>query len=122
MVSCLRAQDRMRYQDPKLIRHGPCKNISVTVGKVRPSQNVGRMMYLAYRNVSRLMRGETLGPEGSISNLSWSELDQWMNGVRVDVAEAAGALTEDSSHAIRPLASCLNFGGRPHSQTQISTT
>jgi alkylation response protein AidB-like acyl-CoA dehydrogenase len=41
--------------------------------------DVESMKYLAYRNFSRLQRGGTPGPEGSISKVLWSELNQRMN-------------------------------------------
>jgi alkylation response protein AidB-like acyl-CoA dehydrogenase len=41
--------------------------------------DVESMKYLAYRNFSRLKRGGTPGPEGSISKVLWSELNQRMN-------------------------------------------
>ncbi len=63
--------------------------------------DVESMKYLAYRNFSRLKRGGTPGPEGSISKVLWSELNQRMNefalvlqGPRAVLAEGAGAVME----------------------------
>lgn len=41
--------------------------------------DVESMKYLAYRNFSRLKRAGTPGPEGSISKVLWSELNQRMH-------------------------------------------
>jgi len=60
------------------------RTCSLTPAQVRQALaqfyiDVESMKYLAYRNFSRLTRGGTPGPEGSISKLLWSELNQRMN-------------------------------------------
>ncbi|MBE3603778.1 acyl-CoA dehydrogenase [bacterium] len=62
--------------------------------------DVESMKYLAYRNFSRLVRGGTPGPEGSISKLLWSELNQRMNEFALTLAGPRAALGEGSPHAI----------------------
>jgi alkylation response protein AidB-like acyl-CoA dehydrogenase len=58
------------------------------------------MKYLAYRNFSRLLRGGTPGPEGSISKLLWSELNQRMNEFALAVQGPRAVLEEGSPHAV----------------------
>ena len=63
------------------LRSGAC---SLRAAQVRQTLaqfyvDVESMKYLAYRNFSRLKRGGTPGPEGSISKVLWSELNQRMN-------------------------------------------
>ncbi len=58
------------------------------------------MKYLAYRNFSRLLRGGTPGPEGSISKLLWSELNQRMNEFALAIQGPAAMLVEGSPHAV----------------------
>ncbi len=58
------------------------------------------MKYLAYRNFSRLQRGGTPGPEGSISKLLWSELNQRMQEFAMVLQGPRAALTEGSSYAV----------------------
>jgi alkylation response protein AidB-like acyl-CoA dehydrogenase len=62
--------------------------------------DVESMKYLAYRNFSRLKRGGTPGPEGSISKLLWSELNQRMNEFALVLQGPRAALTEDSDHVV----------------------
>jgi alkylation response protein AidB-like acyl-CoA dehydrogenase len=62
--------------------------------------DVESMKYLAYRNFSRLMRGETPGSEGSISKLLWSELNQRMNEFALTVQGAHALLEEGSAHVV----------------------
>jgi alkylation response protein AidB-like acyl-CoA dehydrogenase len=54
------------------------------------------MKYLAYRNFSRLQRGGTPGPEGSISKLLWSELNQRMHEFAMVLQGPISVLTEGS--------------------------
>jgi alkylation response protein AidB-like acyl-CoA dehydrogenase len=61
---------------------------------------VESMKYLAYRNFSRLTRGGTPGPEGSISKVLWSELNQRMNDFALVLQGPRAALTEGSPHAV----------------------
>jgi len=59
--------------------------------------DVESMKYFAYRNFSRLLRGGTPGPEGSISKLLWSELNQRMNEFALSLQGARGMLAGDST-------------------------
>jgi len=62
--------------------------------------DVESMKYFAYRNFSRLTRGGTPGPEGSISKLLWSELNQRMNEFALSLQGPRGTLQGDSKYAI----------------------
>jgi alkylation response protein AidB-like acyl-CoA dehydrogenase len=62
--------------------------------------DVESMKYLAYRNFSKLTRGGTPGPEGSISKLLWSELNQRMNEFALVLQGPRAALYEGSDHAV----------------------
>jgi alkylation response protein AidB-like acyl-CoA dehydrogenase len=62
--------------------------------------DVESMKYLAYRNFSRLRRGGTPGPEGSISKVLWSELNQRMNDFALALEGPRAALYEDSPHVV----------------------
>ena len=87
----------------RLLREGTC---SLPPAQVRQTLaqfyvDVESMKYLAYRNFSRLTRGGTPGPEGSISKVLWSELNQRMNefalilqGPRAVLAEGFGEMTD----------------------------
>jgi len=61
---------------------------------------VESMKYLAYRNFSRLTRGGTPGPEGSISKVLWSELNQRMNEFAMVLQGPRATLAEGSDHAV----------------------
>jgi alkylation response protein AidB-like acyl-CoA dehydrogenase len=58
--------------------------------------DVESMKYLAYRNFSRLKRGGTPGPEGSISKVLWSELNQRMNEFALVLQGPRAILNEGS--------------------------
>jgi len=62
--------------------------------------DVESMKYLAYRNFSRLTRGGIPGPEGSISKVLWSELNQRMNEFALALQGPRATLTEDSAHVV----------------------
>ena len=62
--------------------------------------DVESMKYLAYRNFSRLQRGGTPGPEGSISKLLWSELNQRMHEFAMVLQGPRAPLTAGSPHVI----------------------
>ncbi len=62
--------------------------------------DVESMKYLAYRNFSRLQRGGTPGPEGSISKLLWSELNQRMQEFAMVLQGPRSALTDDSAYVV----------------------
>jgi alkylation response protein AidB-like acyl-CoA dehydrogenase len=58
------------------------------------------LKYGLYRDFSKILRGETPGPEGSISKIRWSELDQRMEDFAFGLQGPASQLTHDSPHAI----------------------
>jgi alkylation response protein AidB-like acyl-CoA dehydrogenase len=62
--------------------------------------DVESMRYLAYRNFSKLVRGGTPGPEGSISKVLWSELNQRMNEFALVLEGPHAALIEGSPRVI----------------------
>jgi alkylation response protein AidB-like acyl-CoA dehydrogenase len=62
--------------------------------------DVESMKYLAYRNFSKLTRGGTPGPEGSISKVLWSELNQRMNEFALVLQGPRAALTEGANYAV----------------------
>ncbi|MGH7934486.1 MAG: acyl-CoA dehydrogenase family protein, partial [Candidatus Binataceae bacterium] len=62
--------------------------------------DVESMKYLAYRNFSRLKRGGTPGPEGSISKVLWSELNQRMNDFALALQGPRAALTGGSDYVV----------------------
>jgi len=61
---------------------------------------VESMKYLAYRNFSKLTRGGTPGPEGSISKVLWSELNQRMNEFAMVLQGPRAALAEGSNYSV----------------------
>jgi alkylation response protein AidB-like acyl-CoA dehydrogenase len=87
----------------RVLRDGAC---SLSRAQVRQTLaqfyvDLESMKYLAYRNFSRLKRGGTPGPEGSISKVLWSELNQRMNefalvlqGPRAALSEGSGAVVD----------------------------
>ena len=58
------------------------------------------LKYGLYRNFSKILHGETPGPEGSIAKLWWSELDQRMEDFAVQLLGPAAQLMDDPSHAV----------------------
>jgi alkylation response protein AidB-like acyl-CoA dehydrogenase len=58
------------------------------------------LKYSLYRDFSRILRGETPGPEGSISKIRWSELDQRMEDFAIGLQGPASQLVHGSGHAI----------------------
>jgi alkylation response protein AidB-like acyl-CoA dehydrogenase len=60
--------------------------------------DVQSMKYLAYRNFSRLTRGGTPGPGGSISKLLWSELNQRMHEFALALQGPRAPLDESSAY------------------------
>ena len=86
----------------RVIRDGTC-TIDPRVIRQTLAQfyvDVQSMKYLAYRNFSRLQRGGTPGPEGSISKVLWSELNQRMNEFALALQGPRAALSEGSNHAV----------------------
>ncbi len=58
------------------------------------------LKFNCFRNFTRLLRGETPGPEGSILKLWWSELNQRMQETAMTLQGPYGQLWRDSSWAI----------------------
>lgn len=58
------------------------------------------MKYTAYRTFSKILKGGTPGPEGSISKLAWSELNQRMHEFVMEIEGPASQLVKGSPHAI----------------------
>jgi alkylation response protein AidB-like acyl-CoA dehydrogenase len=86
----------------RVIREGTC-TLDPRVIRQTLAQfyvDVESMKYLAYRNFSKLTRGGTPGPEGSISKVLWSELNQRMNEFALVLQGPRAALEEGSNHAV----------------------
>jgi alkylation response protein AidB-like acyl-CoA dehydrogenase len=58
------------------------------------------MRFTAYRTFSKILKGGTPGPEGSISKLAWSELNQRMMELVMSLEGPASQLMRGSPHAI----------------------
>jgi len=58
------------------------------------------LKYSLYRNFSKILREGTPGPEGSISKLWWSEMDQRMEEFAVQLLGPGSQLVENSPHAV----------------------
>jgi alkylation response protein AidB-like acyl-CoA dehydrogenase len=58
------------------------------------------MRYTALRNLTRVLRGGTPGPEGSIEKLFWSEMYQRQLEIALRMAGPASQLLEGSPHAV----------------------
>ena len=81
----------------RVIREGAC-SLDPRVIRQTLAQfyvEVESMKYLAYRNFSKLTRGGTPGPEGSISKVLWSELNQRMNEFALVLQGPRAALEKD---------------------------
>ncbi len=86
----------------RVIREGTC-TLDPRVIRQTLAQfyvEVESMKYLAYRNFSKLTRGGTPGPEGSISKVLWSELNQRMNEFALVLQGPRAALSAGSNHAV----------------------
>ena len=86
----------------RVIREGTC-TLDPRVIRQTLAQfyvDVESMKYLAYRNFSKLTRGGTPGPEGSISKVLWSELNQRMNDFALVLQGPRAALEEGSNYAV----------------------
>jgi len=59
------------------------------------------MKYTSYRVFSKILKGGDPGPEGSISKLTWSELNQRMTEFAVALEGPAGQLVKGSAHAVQ---------------------
>jgi alkylation response protein AidB-like acyl-CoA dehydrogenase len=58
------------------------------------------LRYVSYRTFSQILRGGTPGPEGSLSKVVWSELNQRMNELAMAIEGPASQLVRESPHAI----------------------
>jgi alkylation response protein AidB-like acyl-CoA dehydrogenase len=58
------------------------------------------LRYISYRTFSQILKGGTPGPEGSVSKVVWSELNQRMNELAMAVEGPSSQLVRDSRHAI----------------------
>jgi len=58
------------------------------------------LKYTLYRSFSQILRGGTPGPEGSVSKLTWSELNQRMHEFAVSIEGPAAQLTGRSPHSV----------------------
>jgi alkylation response protein AidB-like acyl-CoA dehydrogenase len=58
------------------------------------------MKYTSYRVFSKILKGGDPGPEGSISKLTWSELNQRMTEFVVGLQGPAAQLVKGSPHAV----------------------
>ena len=86
----------------RVIREGTC-TLDPRVIRQTLAQfyvEVESMKYLAYRNFSKLTRGGTPGPEGSISKLLWSEINQRMNEFALVLQGPRAGLAEGSDYAV----------------------
>jgi alkylation response protein AidB-like acyl-CoA dehydrogenase len=58
------------------------------------------LRYISYRTFSQILKGGTPGPEGSISKVVWSELNQRMNELAITLQGPAAQLVRGSGHVI----------------------
>lgn len=58
------------------------------------------LRYVSYRTFSQILKGGTPGPEGSLSKVVWSELNQRMNELAMVLEGPASQLVRDSAYAI----------------------
>jgi alkylation response protein AidB-like acyl-CoA dehydrogenase len=58
------------------------------------------MRFLAYRNLTKVLRGGVPGPEGSLEKLFWSEMYQRQVEAACDVIGPHGQLVRHSKHAV----------------------
>jgi alkylation response protein AidB-like acyl-CoA dehydrogenase len=84
-----------------------CRRMGTGAGNPLARQQVAQfyidlqaLKYGLYRNFSKIVKGGTPGPEGSISKLWWSELDQRMEEFAVQMVGPASQLVEDSPYAV----------------------
>jgi alkylation response protein AidB-like acyl-CoA dehydrogenase len=57
------------------------------------------MKYNGYRGLTRMLRGEPPGPEGSINKLMWSEVNQRLMETALSVSGPAAMLAEGEPSA-----------------------
>jgi alkylation response protein AidB-like acyl-CoA dehydrogenase len=58
------------------------------------------LRYISYRTFSQILKGGTPGPEGSISKVVWSELNQRMNELAINLEGPGSQLVRKSAYAI----------------------
>jgi alkylation response protein AidB-like acyl-CoA dehydrogenase len=58
------------------------------------------LKYTLYRSFSQILRGGTPGPEGSVSKIAWSELNQRMHEFVVNVEGPASQLMGRQTYAV----------------------
>ena len=62
---------------------------------------IEKLKYTAYRAFSRILKGGSPGPEGSIMKLHWSEFHQRMQEFALELEGPASQLIRESPYAIR---------------------
>ncbi len=62
--------------------------------------DLAMMKYTAYRTFSKILKGGNPGPEGSISKIVWSELNQRMHEFVMSIEGPASQLVRGSPHAV----------------------
>jgi len=80
--------------------HGATKDPLVRQQLAQHLIDVEILKYNCYRNFTRLLRGGTPGPEGSILKLWWSELNQRMQETAMMLEGSYGQLVRESPWAI----------------------
>jgi alkylation response protein AidB-like acyl-CoA dehydrogenase len=58
------------------------------------------LRYVSYRTFSKILKGGTPGPEGSISKVLWSELNQRMNVLALTLQGPTSQLVRHSTYAV----------------------
>src|SRR5207244_2308371 len=58
------------------------------------------LRYVSYRTFSKILKGGTPGPEGSISKVLWSELNQRMNELAITLQGPTSQLVRHSAYAV----------------------
>jgi len=58
------------------------------------------LRYVSYRTFSKILKGGTPGPEGSISKVLWSELNQRMNELAIVLQGPSSQLVRHSPYAV----------------------
>ena len=90
LARCQERSGRPAIEDP-LVRH-QLAQFYIDLQKLR---------YTTFRSFSQILRGGSPGPEGSISKLNWSELNQRMQDLAIEMQGPAGQLVRDSRYAVR---------------------
>ena len=58
------------------------------------------LRYISYRTFSQILKGGTPGPEGSISKVVWSEFNQRLNEVAINLEGPTSQLVRKSPYVI----------------------